>query len=77
MLDLDTVLRRDGVVLDQVAPILPVARRADDPDGARDLARLIDVLIAATRRRARSPHSGRWQTASTLLPSGSRTNAPK
>ncbi|MGY0004035.1 Fic family protein [Micromonospora sp. I033] len=77
MLVLDTVLRRDGVLLDQVAPALLVARRADDPDGAADLARLIDVLIAATRRRARAPHSGRWQTASTLLPSGSRTNAPK
>ncbi|MEU4479421.1 Fic family protein [Micromonospora sp. NPDC023966] len=77
MLALDAVLRRAGVVLDQVAPVLLVPRRADDPDGARDLARLVDVLIAATRRRARTPHSGRWQTASTLLPSGSRTNAPK
>ncbi|MET8832813.1 Fic family protein [Micromonospora sp. NPDC004540] len=78
MLALDAVLRRHGVVLDQVAPILLVARRADDPDGARGLAGLIDVLIAATRRRARrTPHSGRWQTASTLLPSGSRTNVPK
>jgi hypothetical protein len=26
--------------------------------------------------RARSGYSGAWQTASTLLPSGSRTNAP-
>lgn len=54
------VLLRDHVVLDLAAPILTVARRADDPDGARDLVRLIEVLIAQTQRRAgREPHRSR------------------
>ncbi|RZU73548.1 Fic/DOC family protein [Micromonospora kangleipakensis] len=52
MLTLDFVLRRDRVVLDLAAPALVVVRRADDPGGAADLARLVDVLITATRRRA-------------------------
>jgi arginine decarboxylase len=37
-------------------------------------------LLARAEQRAaaawRTGNSGRWQTASTLLPSGSRTNAP-
>ncbi|MBM0224839.1 hypothetical protein [Micromonospora sp. ATA51] len=56
------VLRRDRVVLDLAAPALVVARRADDPDGATDLARLVDVLITATRRAGddgRGPASAR------------------
>ncbi|MDQ1008714.1 hypothetical protein QFZ82_003199 [Streptomyces sp. V4I23] len=41
------------------------AHGADRPGGA-----------AAGRARTRYGCSGTWQTASTLLPSGSRTNAP-
>ncbi|QGQ18245.1 hypothetical protein GC089_01895 [Cellulomonas sp. JZ18] len=45
------VLRRDGVVLDLAAPLLTATRRADDARGARELVRLVEVLVAATRRR--------------------------
>ncbi|MGC9665288.1 Fic family protein [Planosporangium sp. 12N6] len=60
MLTLYFVLRRDRVVLDLAAPLLVVVRRADDPAGALDLVRLVDVLITATRRRAYGavPHGG-------------------
>ncbi|WP_052359473.1 Fic family protein [Actinoplanes friuliensis] len=51
MLALYFVLLRDGVVLDRAEPILLVTRRADDAEGAADLARLVDIMIAATRRR--------------------------
>ena len=40
---------------------------------ARSLAHL---SIVADHARLGTPHSGWWQTASTLLPSGSRTKAP-
>jgi hypothetical protein len=49
------VLARDGVVVDQAAPLLTVSRRADDRRGALALIRLIEVLITATRRRPGSP----------------------
>jgi hypothetical protein len=52
MLCLYHVLHRGQVTLDQAGPLLRVTRRADDPAGAADLVRLVDVLIAATRRRA-------------------------
>jgi hypothetical protein len=45
------VLARDGVVIDQAAPLLTVSRRADDRRGALALIRLIGVLVAATQRR--------------------------
>lgn len=51
LLCLDFVLQREEVTVDLVAP-LRVVRRADDPEGALDLVRLVDVLIAGTRRRA-------------------------
>lgn len=57
MLAMYFVLLRGEVMLDLAAPILIVSRRADDLDGARDLVRLIDVLIEQTRHRAaRGPH---------------------
>jgi hypothetical protein len=37
---------------------------------------LAHLSIVADHARLGTPHSGRWQTASTLLPSGSRTKAP-
>jgi len=46
------VLARDGVVVDQAAPLLTVSRPANDPRGALALIRLIEILISATRRRA-------------------------
>jgi hypothetical protein len=46
------VLARDGVVLDRVAPLLMTVRRAHDTLGAAGLARLIEMLIDATRKRA-------------------------
>jgi prophage maintenance system killer protein len=58
LLALQFVLLRDDVALDLVAPIVLTVRRADDADGAADLARLVQVLITATRRRAmRSGHA--------------------
>jgi hypothetical protein len=56
LLALTFVLARDGVVLAQVGPIQRVARRADDPDSALDLARLVAVLMNAARRRAVQQH---------------------
>ncbi|MGW2375398.1 Fic family protein [Kitasatospora sp. NPDC001683] len=50
-LALTFVLARAGIVLDQVGPIRQLRRRADDPDGALALARLVAVLIDNTRRR--------------------------
>lgn len=47
------VLLRENVELDEVAPILTTVRRADDPDGAAGLARLVHGVAAATRRRRR------------------------
>ena len=37
---------------------------------------ILPALGRAMDQRTPEPHSGRWQTASTLLPSGSRTKAP-
>ncbi|MEU6789094.1 Fic family protein [Nonomuraea angiospora] len=51
LLTLAFVLRREGVMLDQVGP-LQTARYADDPAGAAAFADLVGVLICATRRRA-------------------------
>ncbi|MFE0516160.1 Fic family protein [Streptomyces sp. NPDC058964] len=51
LLALAHVLDLEGIRLDEVGP-LPVARYADDADGAADLAVLVAVLIRATRRRA-------------------------
>lgn len=45
------VLLRAGVELDEVRPILTTIRRADDPQGAADLARLIHGTATATDRR--------------------------
>ncbi|MGL5857021.1 MAG: hypothetical protein ACRC35_01185 [Angustibacter sp.] len=48
---LSFLLMRDGVVLDFVQPALVTTRRADDAAGALALVRLIEILIAGTRRR--------------------------
>lgn len=53
MLMLYFLLLRDGVVVDQAAPMLVVSRRADDRAGALALVRLVEVVINATRSRAR------------------------
>ncbi|WP_207915521.1 hypothetical protein [Micromonospora sp. 15K316] len=45
------VLLRERVELDEVAPILTTVHRADDAEGAADLARLIHGIAAATHRR--------------------------
>ncbi|MEU8238238.1 hypothetical protein AB0C07_08335 [Actinoplanes missouriensis] len=45
------VLLRVGVELDEAGPILGLVRRADDPEGAAGLARLVHGIAAATRRR--------------------------
>jgi hypothetical protein len=45
------VLLSAGVELDEVRPILTVVRRADDPEGAADLARLVHGIATATHRR--------------------------
>lgn len=45
------VLLRAGVELDEVHPILTTVRRADDPEGAADLARLVHGIATATHRR--------------------------
>ncbi|GAA1510200.1 hypothetical protein GCM10009827_025490 [Dactylosporangium maewongense] len=52
MLCLYHILHRGQVTLDLAAPLLRITRRADDPAGAADLVRLVDILIAATHRRA-------------------------
>jgi hypothetical protein len=54
MLALYFLLARERAVPDLAAPALVTARRADDADGAGDLARLLAVLIDATARRARA-----------------------
>ena len=51
LLVLAYVLDLDGVRLDQVAP-LPIARYADDPAGAADLATLVAILMRGSHRRA-------------------------
>jgi hypothetical protein len=48
---LQFVLLRGGIELDEVAPILTTVRRADDAEGAADLARLVHGIAAATHRR--------------------------
>jgi hypothetical protein len=45
------VLLRAGVELDEVRPILTTIRRADDPEGAANLARLVHGTAMATNRR--------------------------
>ncbi|WP_250006791.1 Fic family protein [Actinoplanes sp. M2I2] len=45
------VLLRGGIELDDVRPLLTIVRRADDPEGAAGLARLIHGTAAATHRR--------------------------
>ncbi|MEU4345645.1 hypothetical protein AB0H00_31080 [Nocardia sp. NPDC023852] len=45
-------LARGGVVLDQAGPVLAVSRRADDQAAGPELARLVDILVNATRARA-------------------------
>ena len=51
LLALGFVLHREKVGLDQVGP-LPMARYADDPEGAADFAALVAVLIRETARRS-------------------------
>lgn len=59
------VLLRAGVELDEVRPILGVVRRADDPEGAAGLARLVHGIATATHRR--------WlRSAAGVVGSGSR-----
>jgi hypothetical protein len=50
-LALTFVLARAGIVLDQVAPIRRIQRRADDPEDALALANLVAILISTTCRR--------------------------
>lgn len=57
-LALQFVLLREQVELDDVGPVLSLARRADDADGAADLARLIHGVAAATHRRWLRAHQG-------------------
>ncbi|MBL7254203.1 Fic family protein [Paractinoplanes lichenicola] len=45
------VLLQAAIELDEVRPILTVVRRADDPDGAAGLARLVHGIAQATHRR--------------------------
>ncbi|MFI9504610.1 Fic family protein [Nocardia sp. NPDC052566] len=52
MLAIYHVLARGGVILDQAGPLLAVSRHADDHTVAPTLARLVDMLIDATRARA-------------------------
>jgi hypothetical protein len=48
------VLLRAGIVLDAATPALATVRQAGDAAGAADFARLVAILVAATRRRAGS-----------------------
>ncbi|MEV8508238.1 hypothetical protein AB0368_25945 [Actinoplanes sp. NPDC051475] len=48
---LQFVLLCADVELDEVRPILTTVRRADDPDGAADFARLVHGIATATHRR--------------------------
>lgn len=48
---LQFVLLRECVELDEVTPILTTVRRADDAEGAADLARLVHGIATATHRR--------------------------
>ncbi|GAB3136588.1 hypothetical protein GCM10027290_00620 [Micromonospora sonneratiae] len=54
MLALYYVLAREEVVLDRAAPLLVTVRQAGDQFGAAGLAKLVELLIAATRRRMRA-----------------------
>ncbi|MBM2614965.1 Fic family protein [Actinoplanes sp. LDG1-06] len=54
---LQFVLAREGIELDDLAPILTTVRRADDAEGAAGLARMVHGTAEATRRRrARRSH---------------------
>jgi hypothetical protein len=55
MLVLYFVLLRAGIVLDAAVPALVTVRQAGDAAGAADFARLLAILVAATRRRAATP----------------------
>ncbi len=57
LLALAFLLARADITIDQAAPLFLVSRRADDRHGAEGLARLIDTLIYATRRRSQQ-HDG-------------------
>lgn len=57
-LTLDFILAREGVVLDQVAPLYVISRRADDAAGAQAFVRLLEMLTAATGRSARGRAAG-------------------
>lgn len=46
------LLARVGIVLDQVAPVRRLQRRADDPEDALALANLISILMGKTYRRS-------------------------
>jgi hypothetical protein len=49
------VLLGAEVELDEVRPILTIVRRADDPEGAADLACLVHGIATATHRRRLRP----------------------
>ena len=53
------VLAREEVVLDHLGPLPATARRADDPDSAVELVRLLHVLIRQTSGRAGTAEQGR------------------
>jgi hypothetical protein len=48
---LQFVLLRESVELDETLPIFTTVRRADDAEGAADLARLVHGIATATHRR--------------------------
>ncbi|MGC4094092.1 MAG: Fic family protein [Polyangiaceae bacterium] len=50
-LTLDFILAREGILLDQVAPLFVVTRRADDAAGAVACVRLVELLVLATATR--------------------------
>ncbi|MEU5880666.1 Fic family protein [Spirillospora sp. NPDC047279] len=54
LLALVFVLAREDVRLERLGPLPFTSRRADDPDAAAELVRLVQVLL---RRRATSPHA--------------------
>jgi hypothetical protein len=47
----DFLLTREGIVLADVGPLFMVSRSASDPTGPASLARLVEVLAGAARRR--------------------------
>ncbi|MCP2329653.1 hypothetical protein HDA40_008160 [Hamadaea flava] len=75
---LQFVLLRESVELDDLTPILTTPRRADDADGAADLARLVHGIATATHRRwVRANRHAAIEDAGGFQPSSRQPFSPR